>query len=344
MSAEGPESPSTQSRLEAQPVQLPEVISPSLEDLRVALNAPLPPDEEALIERLHQRLRAYAPRREREPGEEIRPGDEVECDIVTVIDGEVLAGSLKRSAVFEMREFLHLPGFIDQLLSMATFSAKTFDLDLPEDYPIANAAGKTATFFVEARRVFEVDQPELDDVQCLAAAGLGNSVEEAMETVASEIDAEQGDALMVEATQAVLDALADRMTCEVPESAVELELRTSWEQNERPFLEEKSFSEEFILQAQRDFLNNPDLRLDAAHRLKIGMALGAIVKQEDLAPTEEIMEMLLEVAAADVNTPPTQAKQSLGQDPEEARRAAEAALHFAAVEYVMSRAKIEILD
>lgn len=324
--------------------QLPSVSAPSLDDLRVEIAAPVPPTAEELVEALHQRLRAHAPRREREAGEAIEVGDEVECDIVTVVAGEVVPGSVKQGARLEMREFLHLPGFIEQLLTMKTFTARTFELTLPDDYPLPNLAGQRATFYVEARRVFQVDTPELDDLASLEAAGLGQSIDEAMETVAAEIDAEQGDELLTDATQLVLEALAQRVEAEVPPAAIDEELRQTWQNTEGALLQQKPFSAEMLEQAQSDFLLNPELRAEAEHRIKVGLALGAIIEQEQLAPSEETMEMLVETAAEVAGTTVDEVKATLSSGPFEAQQAAHTALYHTAVEFVMERAVVEVLE
>ena len=109
------------------------------------MTAPSPPSADELIERLHRTLRAGAPRRERKPGESIELGDEVHCDILTVVDARVVPGGVQHDARLEMREYLHLPGFVEQVLSMTCFSAKSFELPLPADYPAKELAGKQAS-------------------------------------------------------------------------------------------------------------------------------------------------------------------------------------------------------
>jgi trigger factor len=310
----------------------------------VTVQAPGPPTADELIERLHQRLTAHSPRRERKPGEFLEPGDEVECDIITMIAGHTVPGGVKRGARFELREFLHLPGFIDQLLGTETFSAQTFELTLPEDYGVPEVAGQVATYYVENRRAFQIGRPELDDAESLKAAGLGETLEQALEIVAQEIDEEQGQALLIEASLAVLDALAHRVVEPIPEAAIDEELRQLWQKTEGLVFEGKPFSQEMTELALEDFLNNPDMRGQAAQRIKVNLALGAIIEKENLKPTEETMTMLLETAAADLDIDTEQAKQSLKDNPQEAQEAVQSALYQQAVEYVVSRAKIEVLD
>jgi trigger factor len=311
----------------------------------VQVFSPPSPTADVLIEHLHQKLRALAPRRERKPGEPIELGDEVECDIVTLVAGVVVPGSVKRGALLEMREFTHLPGFIEQLLQMATFTARSFELDLPDDYPVEGLRGKTATFYVEARSVFQVDRPPLEDPEALARAGLGQDIEQALEAVAAEIDEEQGQQLLVEAAQAVLDTVAGRVDDEVvPDAAIDEELRQLWQMTDAPVLEDREFSGEFVEQALNDFLDDSSLRAQAVHRIKVGLVLAALVREQNLAPSEEVMNTLLQAAADGVGVSFEEAKESLVQEPLEAQKAAHSALYQTAVEYLMARAEVEVLE
>ena len=323
---------------------LPKISCPSLEDLRVEVTAPTPPTADELIERLHQRLRAGASRRERKPGESVELGDEIQCDILTVVDARVVPGGVQHGVRLELREFLHLPGFVEQVLSMTCFSAKSFELTLPAHYPAQDLAGKQASFFVELQRAYEIEQVELDDPMALRAAGLGEDIEQAMESLAAHIDEEQGEELLIAATQVVLDALSDRVSEEIPQAAIEEELRQIWQHSGALVLQKQAFSEHILTQAEQDFLQDPSLREQARRRIATGLALGAIVGSHNLAPSEEIMKLLLSSAAEQVGVSEEQAVLSLRQEPLGLQSAAHAALYQTAVEFVMSRTQVVVVE
>jgi len=330
--------------LTRQQYELPEIRSLDLENLSVTISAPPPPTAEELLEALHQRVREKASRRERKPGEAIAWGDEVECDFITLCEGRILPGGIRRSARLEMREFLHLPGFIEGIVGMPTFSAKTFELTLPPDYVNSEVAGKRATFYLEARRVYQVEPLPLDDREALNRAGLGESVEEALERIAEQIDEEQGEALLVEATQAVLAELAERIDLPVPDAAVDEELRLTWEHSEGVVLEGKGFSREMVALSLAGFLADPQHRQEAELRIKVGLALGAVASEHGLAPDEECARNLLEAAAGGAEVTPKVARESLKLEHEGPEQLARAALYQKAVEFVVARAHIEVED
>ena len=184
----------------------------------------------------------------------------------------------------------------------------------------------------------------MEDPEALAGAGLGEDIEQAMETVAKEIDEEQGQQLLIQAAQAVLDAVADRVEESVPEAAVDEELRQTWQRSDAPVLDGRRFSEDLVEQALNDFLDDPSLRAQAAHRIKVGLVLGALVREHNLGPSEEIMTELLREAASGVGVSYDQAKESLAEDPLQAQKAAYTALYQTAVEHLMAGAQVEVLE
>ncbi|MCA9776472.1 MAG: hypothetical protein KC800_07150 [Candidatus Eremiobacteraeota bacterium] len=323
---------------------LPQIELPSLDGLKVQVPSPIPPTADDLIERLHTKLRETSPRRERKPGEPIQPGDEVECDIVTVAGGRLVPGGVQHGARLEMREFVHMPGFVDEVMKIPTFTAGTFELTLPEDYPVSELAGEKASFYLEVRRVFEVAQPEMDDSAALKAAGLGEDIDEAMEAIAAEIDEEQGRDLLIQASQAVLDAVADRVVEEVPAAAVDEELRQIWQKSEALVLQGRDFSEKMVEQSLNRFLDDPELRAQATQRIKIGLVLGALIRERGLAPSPEVMKELLEAAADGIGISPEQAREAVASEPLEAQTIAFSGLYQTAVEYLMSHAEVEVLE
>lgn len=322
---------------------LPTVEAPSLEDLEVTIAAAPLPTSEDLIERLHVILRDAAPRRKRSEGEALEMGDEVDCDFLMEVDGQLAASGVQRMPRLEMREILVLPGLIEALVGMTPHSQKTVELDLPRDYPDPALANRRVTFHLRVREAFAVEMPELDDEAALAAAHLGSDIDEAMATISELIDNEQGEQLLVDATEAVLDALASRVTEEVPDEVVDEELRLGWLQGPGALLGE-GFSEEQVEEARVAFASSPVVRADAVQRIKVNLALAALVESERLEPSAEVMTELLEAAALPLDLTLAELKKALASEPAEARKAVEGALYVTAVEFVMARAKVNVLD
>jgi trigger factor len=243
-----------------------------------------------------------------------------------------------------MRPFMQLPGLLESLVGMTAGTSKTFDLVLPENYPITELAGKTAEVQVYVHEIYEVETPELDDLSAIRGSGLGNSLDEAMDAVAAEIDEEQGAQLLVDASEAVLWEFSDRVQGEVPEEAIDEELRRSWEEQQGELLADMGLAEDVREDSRQSYIASPQHREDVRRRLLIGMGLAALVEAEGIAPSAEVMQTLLDSAADAVGRDSEAVKEALAADPERARQAAETALHLTAVEFVMERAKVEVID
>lgn len=323
---------------------LPRVPAPDLDHLQVKLIAPSPPSAEELVERLHQHLRAHTPTRAKKPGEPILLGDEIVCDIITVVEGEILGRSVQANQRFEMRAFDHLPGFIEMLTGMETFSARTFSLKLPDNSIAPALSGLEATFYVEVREAVEFEPATLDDPEALKRSGLSSNLEEAMSALAEQLDREQGDELLIEATLIVLDALASQVNQKIPEAAIDEELRRTWQRNAACVLEGKGFSEQMRVAAEQSFLSDPEMRDQAENRIKIGLALAAVVEENNLSPDADFLDSLLLATAQELGKDPSQLKDALKAEHPGLQTAANTALYFRAVEFVMSRAQIEVLE
>ena len=308
--------------------------------------SPRLPDQEQLISELHNRLRVVAQKQERQDGEPVELGDEVELDLVTVVEGHVLFTGVQRLVNFELRDWVHLPGLVDQVVGMPTWSAKTVEYQLPQDYPVETVAGRQATIFLSLRSAHKVEPFELDDSAILTAAGLRPTIEEAFAEIALELDAAQGDALLNTSTQAVLEALGQRVSEPIPTELVDLELDQSWQKTVGAILQENQFEADVLKASYQQFLSNPSLREEATNRLRTNLALRAIVQTENLKIDPETRANLLATTVAAISQDQSSAstEAALAEDPEFESKLQETSLYLTAVEFVMARAQVTVVE
>lgn len=323
---------------------LPHVGVPSLDRLHVSVEAPNPPTADELIERLYEKLRAAGARRKRPKGESIQFGDDVVCDLVVVVDGEVVSGGVKRLTTLEMRDYPMFPGLVEAVVGSGFQTHYRLEITLPVEYPVERLAGQLSEIHLLVHEVYQVEQPEMDDPEALRAAGLGDNLSSAMAFVAEEIDQEQGEELLVRATQAVLKEFGKRVLIEVDEELIDQELLRVWQESYDEVLEQIGFDDDLIEQAWSEYVNDSNLRQDAELRIKTDAGLRALIAREELIPDPADMERLLEGAAS-----------AAGLEIEAARAKARSLTHFSsdlvrsashlsAVRYLMSQATIEVED
>ena len=316
----------------------------SLEGLQVVIQDPGPPDSESLVSELYRRVREAAPRRRRSPHEPLQWGDQVVLDLVTLAAGQIIPGGMRRGVSWELQPFPQLPGLAEALVGQPSSLRDGFEVELPADYPVAWLANRTVVLDVEVREAWQVDMPALEDPSALEAAGLSPQLDEAMGKIAHDVDASRGEELVVEATNSVLDELCERLNPQVVPEEVLAEVEAVWQQGDGAFLSERGFSPAQLEQARRDVLEDPLAQADALRRLRIQKALLQVSEQEQLLPAQEQVQHLLQSAAESLGLPMATVSRQLSEDEGALRSLAWTAQHLRAVEYVMARAHIQIIE
>lgn len=319
---------------------LPRVSVPSLDRLEVRVDSPVPPSADELIERLYERLRSSAVRRKRNADESVQSGDDVVCDLVVTVDGDIVAGGVKRRTTLEMRDYPMLAGLVEAVVGTSPHTQTRFKTVLPQRYPVKSLAGREAEIFVSVHEVYQVEQPAMEDSAALRAAGLGDSLAEAMRSVAEEIDQEQGEELLTRATQAVLAEFGRRVRADIDDELIDSELLRVWEENHEEVLQHAGFDDEFIEDAWLDYVNDPGLRSEAELRLKTDAGLRALVEQEELVPDPEDMENLLEGTASTLGLDIATARTKFRGEYDSTSDLVRSAAHLQAVGFLMARASV----
>lgn len=324
--------------------QLPKIKAPSLEGIEVDVLAPRLPEAKDLIRRLEKHLHDKASRREREVGEQTAGSDDIEVDLLVFADGVPIASGVQRSLRCWLQQLDYLPGLTEELVGMQVGSAKMVALDMPADSWLDELAAKSLSVYVELKKAWQVEPCEVEDEARLQAAGLGDSLKAALELMADEIDSEQGEELMLVATQTVLAAVAARVTEEVDDELVDIELKAIWNKGPGELLAQPDFDPRLSQVGLQGFLANPSLRSQARERLKINLAMAALIEEENLTPSEEVMDTLIESAATLIGLGADKVRQSLATNKLYATEAVTSALYLTAVGFIMARAKVNVID
>lgn len=322
------------------PVPLPPVAAPSLEGLEVVV--PQPPDltEEDIQLRFFELARPYAKVRERSPQEAVAEGDELVIDVVGYSGDKLIPFSVRSDLDYDLVPDPTLPGFAEALVGAKVGESVQVEITLPQDYEVASLRGAPARFMADIKQAYQVDMPNPDGPELLAALGRGNTLEQVMDAIVEELEEELSDQLLVEARDRVLDEVAARTKVEIPGALIDEEIRRKWAELEGPVLTAKDFSHEEQKESLNGWLNDADLRLDAARRLRISLALKAIAERDGLKLTPERLEELLEDVAAQIGISVEETRAALTNDPSAAEKVEQVAWHLMAVEYVMSKAKV----
>jgi trigger factor len=216
-------------------------------------------------------------------------GDFLVVDFLGKLDGAPFQGGQAENFGVVLGEGRMLPDFEAALMGMKGAEEKTFDLTFPADYQ-PDLAGKTVQFAVTLK---VVNAPKLPEINADFAKTLG-VVDGNIDTMRAEIKAnlerELKKRLQAKAKDQVMDALAEVSTLELPRALVDNEIGRLQEQAVRD-LEQRGMT-------AKDLQLPPELFVERAEkRVKLGLILGEVVKQNTLrAKPEQIRAMVEEHA------------------------------------------------
>lgn len=318
-------------------------VLPSLEGIEVMVDYPIDPTSEELIERLHQELREHAPRRIKEEHEPLEWGDEIDLTLAIESQEGFLPGAACRYFSLELRSILNLPGLVEQVVGTRQGQRQTFSLHLPKDYPVPPLAGQEVKAHLLVTSASAVVMPDLEDAEMLAKAELGDDIDSALESVAELWEEEAGQQLVAETIHCMLDVFSERVFFEVEETVLDNELTARWKQTDGQVLQELGFSEDVQEQALERYLETLDVRENVEAQLRTLAGLKALTEAHDIKPSKHRSDMLLDLAAQRLGLTLSQAKAALTAEPEQLERATGVAYQLAAIEYLLSVTKVEIL-
>ncbi|NTX17075.1 peptidylprolyl isomerase [Myxococcus sp. CA056] len=320
---------------------LPSVAAPSLEGISVLVPTPDDLTQEDLLRAFHEKRRALATTRERQPGESLEMGDEVQLNIVGYCDGHLIPFSARFGMKTELAPIEALPGFCEAVEEGGKVGeSMQIALELSDTYPVESLRGKPARFLVDVGGAHQVTMPPESSPEFLEQLGMGGTLEEVLLHLRDTLEDEGAAELWVRARDMVLDEVARRAPVELPRALVDEELRRRWAQAEGQSLVEHQFDVDEQREALQGWLTDPTTRADAERRLHIGIVLKAVTEAEKLQLTPEKLEQLIRDHTAPFGLTAEDTHAALRESPETTKRLTELAWYLLAVEHVMNKAKL----
>jgi trigger factor len=231
-------------------------------------------------------------------------GDHVVMDYVGSIDGVPFEGGEGRDQMIELGSGRLIPGFEEQIVGLSAGDEQEITVTFPEDYQAEHLAGNEATFAISVKDVREKQLPELDDDFASDAAGF-DTLAELREDIGGKMREADEEKVENDYREAVLDAVAEGATVEVPDALIEARGRELWERmihslshqgiNKELYLQISGRTEEEILE---------EAKPDAEKALRREAVIAAVIEAEDLEPTDgDVLDALSEVATRENATP-----------------------------------------
>ena len=287
--------------LTAEVVTKPEVKLGAYKDLEVSVEASKEVTDEEVDAKLENERKNLAELVVKEGAAE--NGDTVVIDFVGSVDGVEFDGGKGENHSLELGSGQFIPGFEDQLVGAKAGDEVEVKVTFPEDYQVADLAGKAAVFVTKVNEVKAKEVPALDDE---LAKDLDDEVETLDELKAKyrkELEAAKEIAYDDAVEGAALDlAVENAEIVELPAEMVEDEVHRAMNEF-MGNMQRQGISPEMYFQitgtTQEDL--HKQYEADADKRVKTNLVIEAVAAAEGFDATEEEIQKEINDLAAEYN-------------------------------------------
>lgn len=209
-------------------------------------------------------------------------GDRVTVSFVGKIDGAPFEGGTADDLVVQIGSGAFLPGFEDQLIGIKAGETRQVCIKMPENYPVANLAGKDAVFDVTAKTVETPGEVTVDDA---FAKSLGlESLAKLRDMVRERLGREHALISRQRVKRALLDELDKLHKFTPPPTMVEDEFNHVWKTVTNELAAQKrTFADEGTTEEAA----RAEYRAIAERRVRLGLVLAEIGERNGIKVTDE---------------------------------------------------------
>lgn len=169
-------------------------------------------------------------------------------------------------------------------------------MTFPEDYQSEDLKGQTVTFDITVHSVQSKVLPEIDE-EFVKSLGVEAGTEEALiEEVTANMKKELARAVENKNRSLVLDALSEAVEVDLPQSLVQQEAQTLLNRQAEQFKQQGLKPEDLGMNADM-------FKEEAEKRVKIGLVLGEVIKQNNIEATDEGRKAFIEEQASSYDDP-----------------------------------------
>jgi trigger factor len=223
-------------------------------------------------------------------------GDRVTIDFVGKIDDVEFPGGKADDYAFVLGEGRMLPEFEAATVGLKVGESKTFDLHFPEDYHGKDVAGKTAQFTVTLKKLEWAHMPEVDAEFAKSLGIPDGDLDKMRDDIKSNLEREVQNRAKAKTKDSVMDALIKQVELDVPKALVDQEVERLMDMT-RQDMEQRGMNmkdmpfprELFTAQAER--------------RVRLGLILADLVKEQNLQATPEQVKSQVEEFAKSYEDP-----------------------------------------
>lgn len=181
-----------------------------------------------------------------------------------------------------------IPGFEDNLLGLKAGDKAEFDITFPKDYGKKEYAGQKAHFSVTLKELKEMVLPELDEV---LSKDFGFDTPEALiEAIRENLGQEKKNEAEQKLQEEILKQLEKRVVADLPEKLIEQEITGMVDDLKKRTTDQGMEWNNYLQALKRSEEElRKEMRPQAERNIRLGLALGYIVKEQKLeVPSEQL--------------------------------------------------------
>lgn len=223
-------------------------------------------------------------------------GDQVTISFVGKVDGEEFEGGAAESVPLVLGSGSMIEGFEAGILGASAGDERTVDVTFPEDYQAEHLAGKPAVFDITVQSVAEQILPEVDEDFVKAFGIEDGDVDSFRKDIRDNMERELIQKVKQKNKEAVMDVLLEQHEMDVPSAMVDDEAKRMMEETKQNMQQQGA--------AQPGFELPIDLfKEQAERRVKLGMLVSEIMRQNSLTPSDERIRETVELYASSYEKP-----------------------------------------
>ncbi|MDR0963084.1 MAG: trigger factor [Clostridium sp.] len=241
----------------------------------------------------------------------VQEGDEVVLDFEGYVDGIPFEGGKGEGYELVIGSNSFIPGFEDALIGAQVGITQDVNVTFPQDYQAPELAGKESVFVCTVQEIRENCLPELTD-EFASEVSEFETMDEYRADVKRLLTEEQSEKAKAQREQAVIKAIVEKASMEIPEAMIETRAEQMFEDTSRRMRASGLNMETYMQilnQTREQILEQMTER--AKETIQNKLVLEAIAKAEGITTTDEELEEELAVGAKEQNTTVEELKERL---------------------------------
>lgn len=231
----------------------------------------------------------------------VENGDTAVIDFEGFKDGVAFEGGKGENYPLEIGSGSFIPGFEEQLIGMNAEEEKEINVTFPENYNAEELAGQPAVFKVKVHEVKTRSLPELDD-ELAKDVNIPEveTLEQLKDYIKKQMLEQKKNNTERVAMDNLLNELMENTVVEIPDVMIDQEAADMVNEYAQRLQQQGISLSQFLqITGQTVDTMKEQMKEDASKRVQSRLALEAVAKEEQLAPTtEEIEKEYSDIAAA----------------------------------------------